>query len=237
MESGARVAFELTGKQGAALITRPPTRREYIERGSVFDNYVKRHYDSWVEFARERGPDGKNIRLILVTAVDLTREFAMVAYSDNQSHVECEFSAAIHGVASTSTSVWGSWQPTAGSVHTNCGPHPPWESSSSSQTTALGPEIQDEYTQCVFIKYSTIHKGPIAVKAGPQLPKGNRKDDNLGEEGLQALSLEDSTKPDHPETGSPRDTFDKVINNAPSVGPKHLTAPAITHELDQVRPR
>jgi hypothetical protein len=65
---------------------------------------------------------------------------------------------------------------------------------------------------------------PIVLKAGAgphQLPKGNHGDDNSGEEGLQVLSIDDSTEVDYPETGSPRDVFDEVIHNVPTVGPKH----------------
>jgi len=215
------MAFELTRKQGAALITKHPTYREDIERERTFKNYIKQHYDSWVDFARELG-HGDNIRPILVTGVDLTREFATVAYSDNQTRTECEFSAAVPGIASTSVSVWGSWR-TQGLVHTNCGPHPSRRSHSSSESSALESEIPDEYSQCVFIRYYTIRKRifiPTVLKAGAgphQLPRGNHGDDNSGEEGLQVLSIDDSMEVDDPGTGSPIDAFDEVIHNVPTV--------------------
>ena len=201
--------------------------------------YIKQHYESWVDFARENDHP-EDVRPILVAGVDLTREFATVAYSDNQTRVECEFSAALPGVASTSVSVWGSWH-TAGLVHTNCGPYPTWESPSSGESSALEPEIQDEYTQCVFIKYYIFHKRhtirkrlflPIVLKAGAgphQLPKRDREDGNSDEEGLQVLSVDDSTEPgpDHPETGPPGDEFDKVTYNVPTVGPVTLSRPQL----------
>jgi len=105
VEPGARVAFALAHKQGAVLITKHPTYREDIERERTFENYIKRHYASWVDFAREHGY-GENIRPVLVTGVDLTREFVTVAYTDNHTCMECEFSAAIPAVASASVSVW-----------------------------------------------------------------------------------------------------------------------------------
>lgn len=223
------MAFELTRKQGAALITKHPTYREDIEREATFESYIKRHYNSWIEFARWRG-DGENIRPVLVTGVDLTREFATVAYSDNQTRMECEFSAAVPGIASTSVSVWGSWQ-TQGLVHTNCGPHPTRGSRSSSESPALESEIPDEHTQCVFIRYYTIRKRvffPIVLKAGAgphQLPKGNHEGDNPGEEGLHVSSTGDSMEVDYP--------HDEVIHNVPTVGPKYLTAPTTAHEMDK----
>jgi len=219
------MAFELTRKKGAALITKRPTHREDIERERTFKTYVKQHYDSWVDFARELG-HGDNIRPILVTGVDLTREFATVAYSDNQTRMECEFSAAVPGIASTSVSVSGSWH-TQGLVHTNCGPHPTRRSRSSSESPALESEIPDGYNQCVFLRYYKIRRRvfiPTALKAGAgphQLPEGNHEDDNSDEEGLQVFSDDDPMEDDDPGTGSPGDATDEVVHNVPSVGQKH----------------
>ena len=226
VEPGARISFELTSKQGAALVTKHPTYREHIERDRRFVNYIKRHYESWVEFAREQDHP-EDVRPILVTGVDLTREFATVAYSDNKTRMECEFSAALPAIASTSVSVWGSWH-TPGLVHTNCGPHPTRRSGNLGDSSVPESEIPDEYNQCVFICYYTIRKRllfPTVLKAGAgphQLPKGNHEDDDLGEEGLQVLSIGDSTEVDSPKTGSPpEDVFDEVIHNVPTVGPTH----------------
>ena len=219
VEPGARISFELTSKQGAALVTKYPTYREHVERGRRFVNYIKQHYESWVEFALEQDHP-EDVKPILVTGVHLTREFATVAYSDNKTRMECEFSAALPAVASTSVSVWGSWQ-TPGLVHTNCGPHPTRRSHRSSRSPAPESEIPDEYTQCVFIRYYTIRKKlfvPTVIKAGAgphQLPKGDR---DPSEEGV--LSVDGSTEVDYPETGSPGDMFDEVIHNVPTVGSK-----------------
>jgi hypothetical protein len=187
--------------------------------------YIKQHYESWVEFAREHDHP-EDVRPILVTGVSLTQDFATVAYSDNKTRVECEFSAALPAVASTSVSVWGSWH-TSGLVHTNCGPYPTRRTHSSSESPAPESEIPDEYTQCVFICYYTIRKRlfiPTVLKAGAgphQLPKGNHGNDDSGDEGLQVLSVDDLTDVDYPETGSPGKVFDEVIHNVPVVGPKH----------------
>ena len=234
MEPGARLAFELTRKQGAALITKYPTRREDIERERTFENYTKRHYESWVNFARERG-DGENVRPVLVTGVDLTGEFATVAYSDNQTRMECEFSAAVPGIASTSISVWGSWR-AQGLAHTNCGPTRTQRRLDANESSASAPEIPDEYNQCVFIRYYTIRKRvfiPTIIKAGAgpdQLPRRDHEDGGSGEK-LRASSMDQSMEIDYPETGSPRDTFYEAIHNVPTVGLKyylHLT-PLMNH--------
>jgi len=234
VEPGVKIAFELTNKQGAALITKHLTYREDAEREPRFVKYTKQHYESWVDFAREHD-HSEDAKPILVTGVDLTREFAMVAYSDKQSRMECEFSTALPGLASASVSVWGSWH-TLGLVHTNCGPHPTRRSCNSSGSSALESEIPDEYTQCVFIRYYTIRKRlflPTVIKAGAgphQLPEGDHEGDISGE---GELFVDDPTEFDYPETGSPGGALDEVIHNVPAVSPKHLTSPTIAHELDQ----
>jgi len=220
VEPGAKIAFELTSKQGAALITKYPTYREYAQRGRRFRNYMKKHYESWVEFVVDQDhPEG--VEPILVTGVCLTREFATFAYSDNKTRMGCEFSATLPAVASTSVSVWGSWH-TQGSVHTNCGPHPIQRSRRSSESPAPESEIPDEYTQCVFIRYFTMRKWfnliPTVIKAGAgphQLPEGNR---DSGEEGVSFA--DDPTEVGCPETGSPGEVFDEVVDNVPTVSPK-----------------
>ena len=227
MEPGARVAFALTHKQGAALITKHPTHREDIEREHTFENYIKQHYDSWVDFGREHG-HGETLRPVLVTGVDLTREFATVAYSDNHTRMECEFSVGIPAAASGSVSMWGSWS-TPGLVHTNCGPHPSRTrvNRSSAEGPTLESEIPDEYDQCVFIRYYTIRRRifiPTVLKAGArphQLPEGSPGNDDPSEEILLDSSEDDSMEFDYPETGSPTDASGGVIHNVPLVCPEH----------------
>ena len=237
VEPGAGIAFELISKQGAALITKHPTYQEDIERELNFVNYIKRHYESWVDFSREHG-HGENIRPILVTGVNLTREFATIAYSDNQTRMECKFSATAPAVASASASVWGSWR-AGGLVHTNCGPyHVPAirGDGSSSEGTALGSGIPDGYNQCVFIRYYTIRRRfliPTVIKAGAgphQLPKPDPRGDGAAEEELQSSSGDDSTGVDYSETGSRPDVVDEVIHNVPLVCPDlHSHLPILTN--------
>ena len=70
--------------------------------------YINKHYESWVDFAREQD-HGEDIKPVLVTGVDLTKEFAAIAYSDNRTHMECEFSVGAPAVGFASLSAWGSW--------------------------------------------------------------------------------------------------------------------------------
>jgi hypothetical protein len=236
VEPGAGIAFELTRNQGAALLTKHPTYREDVEKELTFEDYIKKHYQSWVDFSRERGY-GKDIRPILVTGVDLTRDFATVAYSDNRTRMQCNFSAAVPAVASACASVWGSWR-TEGLVHTNCGPYPiriTERARRLSESSALESAIPDEYNQCVFIRYYTIRRRmfiPVVIKAGAgphQLPKSDPSGDNTGEEGLQPSSDDDSTEDDYLETGSSTNVFGEAIHNVPLVRPECcLRSPLLT---------
>ena len=195
------------------MVTKHETYGEDIERRLVFEKYIKRHYNSWVDFAREQGHDS-NPKPVIVTGVDLTRDFAMVAYSNNSVRMECEFSAAVPTVASTSLSLWGRWR-TEGLVHTNCRPPPlavgAASSSDSSDHVTPVSTIPNEYNQCVFIRYYTMRRrGPILkiIKAGAgphDLGDRDSGNDPSNSACFQGLSSGDS------------DTSDVVVHNLPLV--------------------
>ena len=199
LEPGFNISFQLTEKQGAVLVTKYRTYKEDVQREQIFEEYTRRHHDSWVAFAREAG-HGNDVNPVLVTGVDMTRDFAMMAYSSNSAGMESEFTTSVPMVASASISAWGTWR-TEGLVHTNCGPQlcrPP----SSTETEDLisfdddGPEnIPGEYNQCVFVRYFTVRKRalvfPMVIKAaaGPHdLGPGDRDDKELPEVGVESDS-------------------------------------------------
>ena len=203
LEAGGSFSFALTEKQGAALLTKYKTYKEDALLEDVFKAYTKRHYDSWVEFARDAGY-GSDVRPVLVTGVDMTRDFAMMAYSNNGVALRSEFAISVPAIASASASAWGTWH-TEGLVHTNCGPQlcrPP----SSTQTAALAlsgndhtETPPDEYNQCVFVRYFTVCKRAlmfptvIRASAGPHdLGRGGRDDEELPEVEAQSDSDSDS---------------------------------------------
>ena len=187
LEPGIKISFELTEEQGAALVTKYPTYREDVELESIFKAYTKRHYDSWVAFACDAG-HGDDIKPVLVTGVDMTRDFAMMAYSNNGASLASEFTTSVPGVASTSASAWGRWR-TEGLVHTKCGPqlrYPPLptQTDSTSSGDRHTENVLDEYNQCVFVRYYTMRKRalvfPMVIKAaaGPHdLGRPGNRDD------------------------------------------------------------
>ena len=180
LEPGSSISFQLTESQGAILVTKHLTYREDIQRAGNFKKYTKDHYDSWVAFARDTG-HGDDIKPVLVTGVDMTRDFAMLSYSNSGDDMTSEFTTSGLGVSSA----WGTWRST-GSVYTNCGPHLPRPSSATETTDSTPPGTSrtettaDEYNQCVFVRYYTVRKRlgiprVIRAAAGPHdLGPGDR---------------------------------------------------------------
>jgi len=173
LEPGTTFSFQLTEEQGAVLVTKYYTYREDIELESAFEEYTKRYYDSWVTFARN-ARHGRDVKPVLVTGVDVTKDFAMIAYSNSSTQLVSRFTASVPPIGSASASVWGTWN-TRGLVHTNCGPkflRPP-----SPDTPDLSPPDANQvgvtpkgYNQCVFIRYYTMRRRalmfPKVIKAG-----------------------------------------------------------------------
>ena len=180
-EPNSTTSFRLAGGQGAALLTKHRTYREDVKLGLMFEEYTKEHYDSWVTFARERGHP-KDIKPVLVTGVDMTRDFAMMSYSNDGDDLMAEFTISAPGVYP-----WGAWH-TAGVVHTNCGPQPlrPPSTTQTMDSASSGnvavETVSVEYHQCVFVRYYTIRKRfgipkVINAAAGPHdLGPGGRHD-------------------------------------------------------------
>jgi len=158
MEPGSSILFQLTGGKGAILLTKHSIYREDVQRERNFKEYAKVHYDSWVVFAREHG-HSSSIKPVLVTGVDMTRNFAMLSCSNKGKHWAVGFRISAPGDAPP----WGIWVKARGGVDTNCGPQlhrPP----GNAHTAA----VSDEYNQCVFVRYYTMLKRlgiPRVIKA------------------------------------------------------------------------
>ena len=211
LEPGVTISLELNEKRGGALVTKYRTYREDVELESTFKAYTKRHYDSWVTFARASGHGG-DIKPVLVTGVDMTRDFAMMAYSNDGDSLKSEFATSVPNAAPA----WGTWR-TEGLVHTNCGPQlclPPSSTQTAGQTPPgyNGTEtVLEEYNQCVFVRYYTMRKRalfPRVMKAaaGPHdLGRGARDD-------------EESTAERQPDSRSSSDITSSLLDNTAAVG-------------------
>ena len=166
----------------------------------------------------------------------MTRDFAMMAYSTNSTHLSSEFSTSIPLLASASASAWGTWH-TQGLVRTNCGPqvcNPP----SSPDTPDPHPPndtqfsaTPNEYNQCVFIRYYTMRKRAlmfpkiIKAAAGPHhFGSGSDYDEALPELTVQSGSDSDTesdsagdSTTDYPSSVTSYDSDLELVNNVSSV--------------------
>jgi hypothetical protein len=230
LEPGFSISFELSEKQGAALVTKYSTYREDIQREQIFEEYTRRNYDSWVAFVREGG-HGNDIKPVLVTGVDMTRDFAMMSYLNSGVRLKSEFTASVPGVASASASAWGTWR-TEGLVHTNCGPQlclPPSSTPTADLTSSSVSNtepISEEYNQCVFVRYYTMRKRPLMVPkvikaaAGPHdLGPGDRDNEEppLGVQRNPSILLDDDGDDDRSSFASIDTDSDAVFRNTTRV--------------------
>lgn len=123
LEPGVQFSFELTATRGAALVTKYPTYREGSLLAAAFKEYTKRHYESWVTFARHK-KYGNNVQPVLVCGFDMTRDFTMVVYSNEGASLESDLSIAVPMLASASASVWGTWRTRCSPIiRTGTGPY------------------------------------------------------------------------------------------------------------------
>ena len=236
MEPGSSFSFELVQRKGAALVTKCLTFREDIDLEAAFEEYTKDHYRSWVTFAREKRL-GNDIKPVIVTGVDMTKDFAMMAYSNNGTRLSSKFTISAPPAGSGSVTVWGKWD-TQGLVHTNCGPHLPAPPPSSDilelqRLDTNTREIPKQYNQCVFVRYYTIRwrafvfPKVIKAAAGPHdLGPGDNHDETLPELTVQSSSdlgtefdgREDSTA-DHLSSVTGHDSELETSHNVSSVRP------------------
>ena len=200
VEPSAHFSYELAGKRGAALITRYQTYKQDALTQDAFEEYTKKHYDSWVAFSREKRYG--DVKPILVSGVDMTKDFAMAAYSNEGTTLAADFTISVPLVGSASASLWGTWR-AKGLTHTNYGPQqcmPPSFAEitdASSEPTSTGT-ISDDYNQCVFVRYFTMRKRMgfyptvLRASAGPHdLGSGNNHDNTFPE-----LMVQRDTTPD-----------------------------------------
>jgi len=160
LERDASFSFELTGDHGAALVTRHETCPEDTPFETAFEAYTKRHYKSWVELARHKQPT-YDIHPILVSGFDMTKDFSVVVYSNEDDTLISDDTVAIPMFTSTPPPFLGTWW-SGCPVQTNEGPQqhsPPSRgrgtSTPSSQLAGVG-SVTNESNQCVFVWYYTM---------------------------------------------------------------------------------
>jgi hypothetical protein len=228
-------------------VTRYPAYREDVLEESAFEQYTKKHYNSWVTFSK---PYGANVKPVLVTGFDMTKDFAMTAYSNNGPS-ESNLSISVPKRDSTSTSS----APTrasasaffevesSNSAYTNSGPQqciPPLSAQvldTPLETTSAEP-VSNDSNQCVFLRYYTIRKRmglfPVLIRAaaGPHdLGPGDNHDSTFPE--LMAQQDPTSNHEDDPTSGAEDAHSDP--NNAPDVW--YLSCPLVSALIINLRAR
>jgi hypothetical protein len=142
-------------------MTRHQTFSEDMELHRVFKRHFLKHRRSWISFAQDQGHDVELEDLILVTGLDMTKDFAMFSFANNSKSFDIDFQVAASPYFVGSVGAWGSWH-VKSSVHENWGPQntaPPGtlRAASALRTCVSDDEstdaiASDGYRQCVFVR-------------------------------------------------------------------------------------
>ena len=214
LELSADFSLELTGNRGAALVTKFPTYREDHLAEATFERYTKRHYDSWVKFASDKGY-GDDVQPVLVSGVDMSKDFAMAAYSYEDTSFKSEAAVAAPMLISVSASIQGTWC-TRYTPHINCGPQeciPPLSEQAIGIPSPQSVEvvtIPSAFNQCIFIRYYTM-RPRVPFRLFPKVIRAGAGPHNLGpgdntEDTFPELIVQSDTEPTD-DTGHEQDVF------------------------------
>jgi hypothetical protein len=150
---GSAFLIELTGDRGAALTTRYPTYGEDPLSSTLFIGYTKRHYRSWVKFSRDKGY-GEHLLPILVSGLDMTKDFAIVAYSNDSTSVQSDAPVYTPMFSHGDASLPWTWSTPAFSYQKH-GPSRPMSPDLPPLNSRAGVSSTG-FDQCVFIRYYTV---------------------------------------------------------------------------------
>ena len=223
---GAHLSVEHAGESGAALATRHQTYNEDAELDLRFRRYTKVHYESWVEFAREK-EYGENLRPVLVSGFDMTKDFSMIAYSNNNTSVQAGANLSTPMFGSISAAAEWTW-------HTACTPH---MKHGPQQRRPPGLRLRraregrpsTEFNQCVFIRYYTMRSElglfPRVIRAGagtPDLGSGENRGDTFpgltSESDAEPMGGDQSPGGRDPANDGANSELETVTRNVPYVG-------------------
>ena len=165
-----------------------------------FEEYIWKHHESWLEFARRHGHKVRLPDLMLVYGCHMTVDFAMFTFSDVVGEAQMGLEAGFPGIASVAVAIsQNAAQRVSPAV--NCGP---WEQSSSSSAGVSvvegAPAMEnpsDNFKQCVILKRYRIERrrwlGPKVIKASARphdLGSGNRFDGDETEVRVEGGDME-----------------------------------------------
>lgn len=204
MAPGASLRFQMTRDHGAAFLTSCDTLRLDTSQAGTLRNYIKQHYNTWLDYAQNLGLG--EVDLILLSGVDLSRDYAMLTYTSGDYQFSAELTAEIPAVASAWTNIW--------TTHTDTGPtHFNW-----------GPDLQN--TDRLLLPSLSISDSPV-TRFQPRdthitFLRGWRMKRRVA---LIPTKLEAAVAPLHPEQLYRDDNADEeevFVSNTPEVRDRHF---------------
>ena len=160
--ASAQVRVKSSSGKGAMLITGHEARGEQAYQDLRFQEYIKVHHESWLEFANVRHGRGVRLQdLMLVYGCHMTVDFAMFTFSDVVGEAQMALEAAFPGVTSASLAITtSSCQSVSPAV--NFGPREQVSSSSAGvsviEDAPATENPSDNFKQCVFLKRYRIQR-------------------------------------------------------------------------------
>ncbi|THG99190.1 hypothetical protein EW026_g3110 [Hermanssonia centrifuga] len=184
VSAGANYSFESSVLEGAILVTKYDTKCSNAQRLGTFEKYICHYYKSWVRFANDQGHGIDVEDLLLVTGCDMTADYAMLAFTQNDRRREVRFEAGIQNIASTSAS-WGKWQCQFPIVYDSWGPQDHVMENVVCEGNDNAGKTQLKHNQCVFLRAFRVYRRakllPKVIKAGAgphDLGSGRRHDEH-----------------------------------------------------------
>ena len=104
--ASAQVRVKSSSRKGAMLITGHETRGKQACQELRFQEYIRVHRGSWLEFANERFGCGVRLQdLMLVYGYHMTVDFAMFTFSNVTGEAQMALEAVFPGVTSASLGI------------------------------------------------------------------------------------------------------------------------------------
>ncbi|KDQ54413.1 hypothetical protein JAAARDRAFT_196750 [Jaapia argillacea MUCL 33604] len=158
----AGLSFQCTESQGAALVLMKPAYRTDVTALGEIEEYIRRHYKTWLSFANDVHGRGIQISdLLVVTGCDMTSKWAMAAFKRS----------AVHRYMSIGASAPGGFSAQFSHNHG-------WSSGrrSNEELQSTGPEPFD---QCVFFRSFRLKERLLGTLA-PKIIKAAARPRDLG---------------------------------------------------------
>lgn len=182
--AGVGFHFKCSSRRGAVLVLKQWATREDISDSRDFHDYIRRHADSWYDFAEQKRfnvPNGHSI--FMVRGCDKTAEWALAAFegtSETQG-AEVFFNGAFMTAPGARISLQGSWGRCTSAQHRS-GPRLDSVTPVLSSLPADVPGVSRRFNQPVFLRTWRVGRRrfmlPRSIKAAAE-PQEDDYDSDL----------------------------------------------------------